>query len=193
MAACSEFAAAWCSGISRAPRPRPSMSFSLRRRRAGFLCRGSDCRTCRGSGRRSVHRSPTEKPSMPCSSTSVMKASRSAARERAMRGSRSTAAVVAGAEAADVGAAAAEAAGIAAGAGVAAAPGVATWSALRSGWCRVRRVRFDGGIRCRQMSPLGSIIWSIKQVDYYSTPCSIVHYTARKHARQQTMEGLLSI
>lgn len=45
-----------------------------------------------------------------------------------MRGSRSTAAVVAGAEAADVGAAAAEAAGIAAGAGVAAAPGVATWS-----------------------------------------------------------------
>lgn len=57
-----------------------------------------------------MHRSPTEKPSMPRSSTSVMKASRSAARERAMRGSRSAAAVVAG---------------VAAGAGVAAAAPVA--------------------------------------------------------------------
>ena len=64
---------------------------------------------------------------MPRSSTSVMKASRSAARERAMRGSRSAAAVVAGAEA---GATTAEAAGVgaAAGAGVAAVLGVATWS-----------------------------------------------------------------
>ena len=59
-----------------------------------------------------------------------------------------------------------------------------------SGWSRVHRGCFDGGIRCRQVSPLGSIIWSIKHVDYYSTRCSIVHYTARKHARQQTMEGL---
>lgn len=72
-----------------------------------------------------MHRSPTEKPSMPRSSTSVMKASRSAARERAMRGSRSAAAVVAGAEAADVGDAAVEAAGIAAGAGAATAAPVA--------------------------------------------------------------------
>ena len=147
---------------------------------------------------------------MPRSSTSVMKASRSAARERAMRGSRSAAAVVAGVAAgattaeaagvgvaAGVGTAAVGAAGLAAGAGAATAVPVAEseagiGAAASSAACAsCALVAVFDAVKCPP--PLGSIIWSIKQVDYYSTHCSIVHYTARKHARQQTMEGLLSI